>query len=80
MKAVQGAGRRVPDDIAVIGFSDGLMLKYVTPSITTVSQHGEDMGREAAEMLIDRINSDSNEESFSTKVIKTTLIERESSL
>lgn len=79
MKAIQAIGKNVPKDVAIVGFSDGKLLKYTTPSISTVSQHGEEMGRVAAKMLLKRLNSDKEEESFSTRIIKTSLIERESS-
>lgn len=78
MKELQAVGKHIPKEVSIIGFSDGKLLKYATPSITTVSQHGDEMGRVAAQMLIKRLESDKEEESFSTRVIKTTLIERES--
>ncbi|MEH6406951.1 MAG: substrate-binding domain-containing protein, partial [Leeuwenhoekiella sp.] len=53
--------------------------QYARPAITTVSQHGDEIGQIAAQMLIKRLTSEREQESFSTRVIKTTLIERESS-
>lgn len=34
-------GLKIPEDLAVIAFTDGIISKYSTPSITTVSQSGE---------------------------------------
>lgn len=72
-------GKRIPEDLAVIGFTDGIISKYSSPSITTVSQNGIKMGRKAAEMIIERLeNDDWNDEHFKTDVIETHLVERES--
>jgi LacI family transcriptional regulator len=52
---------------------------YSTPTITTVSQNGTKMGKKAAKMLIDRLESEEEEEEhYRTEVIETHIIERES--
>ena len=69
----------VPEDIAIIGFTDGIISKYSSPSITTVSQNGIKMGNKAAQMLIERLKSEDEEnEQYITEVIETHLIQRES--
>jgi LacI family transcriptional regulator len=69
----------IPKDLAVIGFTDGIISKYSSPSITTVSQNGIKMGGKAATMLIDRLEAkDEDEESYKTEVIETELVSRES--
>lgn len=69
----------VPEQIAVIGFTDGIISKYSSPSITTVSQNGIKMGGKAAKMLIDRLeNDDQEDEHFKTEIIDTHLVLRES--
>jgi LacI family transcriptional regulator len=80
IKASHKLGFKVPDDISVIAFTDGIISMYSTPTITTVSQDGIKMGRKAAMMLIDRLESDEDEEeeTYTTEVIETHLIERES--
>lgn len=45
----------IPDDIAIIGFTNGLISEFTSPSLTSVVQHGYLMGKQAAEMLINRI-------------------------
>lgn len=77
LQIVKKAGYKIPEDIAIISFTNGELPKYVTPTITTVSQHGNHIGKIAAETLIKRLNT-SKEEAFSTRVIKTSLIKRES--
>lgn len=80
MKVARKLGLNVPNDVQVIGFTDGVLSKHATPSLTTVSQHGQQMGEKAAHLLIDKIETEYNdeEEQFQTVVISTNLVERES--
>ncbi len=79
LKIVQELGLVVPNDIAIIGFTSGLISEYTSPPLTSVEQHGDLMGRSAAELLINRIESaDSNE--FQKEVISTNLKIRKSTL
>ena len=48
---------QVPSEISVIGFSDSLLTRVNNPSLTTVKQHGFDMGYRSAEVLIEEIRS-----------------------
>jgi DNA-binding LacI/PurR family transcriptional regulator len=50
--AIRAAGRRVPDDIAVVGFDDIPAAADFNPALTTVRQPGAEMGRVAAQMLL----------------------------
>ena len=71
----------VPDDISVIGFTDGIISQFSTPSISTVSQNGIKMGRKSAQMLIDRLElEDEEDEHYKTELIETNLIFRESTI
>lgn len=54
--AIQEAGLRVPEDIAVVGFDDIRLARYCTPPLTTVHEPDIEQGRQAGEMLIDLIN------------------------
>ncbi len=82
IKEINKIGKKVPNDISVIGFTDGIISKYSSPSITTVSQNGIKMGEKAAKMLIEKldIQDDYYEEQYKTEVIETELVERESTL
>ena len=72
---------KIPEDLSIIGFTDGMISKYSSPSITTVSQNEIKMGEKAAKMLIDRLeNEDEEEEHYKTEVIETHLVERESTI
>lgn len=80
IKAARKLGKHIPEDIQVIGFTDGVLSRHATPSLTTVKQHGEEMGKKAAELLIDKLENedDETEDHFKTVIIETDLIERES--
>jgi LacI family transcriptional regulator len=80
IKTANKIGLNVPKDLAVIAFTDGMISKYSTPTITTVSQSGVKMGNRAAKIIIDRLESDdeSEDENYITEVIETYLVERES--
>ncbi|PKB17087.1 LacI family DNA-binding transcriptional regulator [Flavobacterium sp. 5] len=80
IKTANKIGLNVPKDLAVIAFTDGMISKYSTPTITTVSQSGVKMGNRAAKIIIDRLESEdeSDEENYMTEVIETYLVERES--
>ena len=60
MRVAKEKGLKVPNDISIIGFTDGLISEYSSPSITTVAQHGFTMGKQAVELLIERIEKESS--------------------
>ena len=84
IKEANKIGIKVPEDLAVIAFTDGIISKYSTPTITTISQRGMEMGKVAAKTLIERLESEEveleedEEETYKTIIIETHLIERES--
>lgn len=78
MKVAKKLGKRIPEDLQVVGFTDGVLSKHASPSLTTVSQHGMKIGEVAADLLIEKIESDSMQDPVRTVVIETELIERES--
>jgi DNA-binding LacI/PurR family transcriptional regulator len=50
--ALGAAGRRVPEDVAVVGFEDSAVARYAQPPLTTVCQPIEEMGRQATRLLL----------------------------
>jgi LacI family transcriptional regulator len=57
MKAVWDAGLRVPEDIAVVGAGDIALGDMLRVPLTTISWSREDQGKAAADLLLDRIES-----------------------
>ncbi|WP_136466035.1 LacI family DNA-binding transcriptional regulator [Flagellimonas onchidii] len=80
MRLVQTKGLRIPEDVSFIGFTDGLLSRYSNPSLTMVAQHGEKMGEISAQMLIDKVESEKEEETFQTKILEPTLVIRNSTV
>ncbi len=79
MRVLQRKGLKVPEDVSIIGFTDGLLAKHANPSLTSIAQHGEKMGETAARMLIERVESE-DEGHYRTEIIQPTIIARESTL
>lgn len=75
MNAMISLGYHIPDDVSIIGFTDGIISANSNPPLTTISQHGITMGEVAARKLIARLE-DKNTEAFSTTIINTSLIKR----
>ena len=73
MKVARSFGHKVPEDIEVIGFTDGLISAFSTPSLTTVAQHGRTMGQKALELLLDEIDSQDTQYQYKTHLIQTDL-------
>jgi DNA-binding LacI/PurR family transcriptional regulator len=57
IRALREAGRRVPEDVSVIGFDDIQSAAYQNPGLTTIRQPLRQMGMTAAETLVGRINA-----------------------
>jgi DNA-binding LacI/PurR family transcriptional regulator len=62
MRAIKEAGRRIPDDIAVVGFDGSPAAANTEPPLTTVHQPAEAMGRHMARLLLELISGESLEE------------------
>lgn len=73
MKVALNFGYSVPENIEVIGFTDGLISEFTTPTLTTVAQHGRTMGQKALELLLDEIDSQDPEYQYKTTLIQTDL-------
>lgn len=78
MKVARSYGYEIPDEIEVIGYTDGLISKFTTPSLTTVAQHGRSMGQKACELLMDEIDTQDPEYQIKTSLIQTDLTIRDS--
>jgi DNA-binding LacI/PurR family transcriptional regulator len=61
LEAAEEMGRRVPEDIAIIGFDDIPDAQWVRPKLTTIAQYPGEMGRQLAQALFQRINGNENQ-------------------
>ena len=80
MRTAQRLGIVIPQELAIIGFTDGILSKLSSPSLTAIAQHGIRMGEIAAQMLIEKAESDRERETFRTEIIEATIVERESTI
>jgi LacI family transcriptional regulator len=71
-------GRKVPKDLSIIGFSDENVLHFTEPKLSTISQHSLDIGEKSVNILVDKIEN--NKTNTETKVIKTKLVLRHTTL
>lgn len=82
MQAIKAKGLKMPDDVALVGFSNWFFSSLMDPPLSSVDQPGFEMGQEAAKLLIRQIekqDKDDLEITPETKILKTRLIIRESS-
>jgi len=75
MYAVKQAKLRIPQDVSIMGFTDGELAKACDPMLSTVEQHGYEMGKYAATLLIAKINGETQGK-YTNKIVKTNLIIR----
>lgn len=76
LRALAAAGRRVPDDVAVVGFDDSAAAEQARPRLTTVRQPVEQMAAEMARLLLAQI--DAGEPLVQSSIFEPTLVVRES--
>jgi DNA-binding LacI/PurR family transcriptional regulator len=76
LQALKDAGRRVPEDVAVIGFDDFEISRYSDPPLTTVRQPIVDMGRTMARQMLGLV--DDRLDVPQAVVLPTELVIRES--
>ena len=69
---------RIPEDVSVIGFTDGIVATVTDPTLSSVSQHGSIMGKKAMNMLLQRIDILEENIPARIEVLPTDLIIRES--
>jgi len=71
---------KIPEEIAVVGFSNSINSTVISPGLTTVSQPGNKIGRTAVKFLIEEIENPNHDVISKTVEIKTNLIIRDSTL
>jgi len=80
IQVIKKRGLKIPADIAVVGFSNDQISELIEPSLTTISQPVEKIGRTAAELLINQIKRPQSEWKPTIKCLPTELIIRRSTV
>jgi len=76
LRGLREVGRRVPDDVAVIGFDDAPLAPYADPPLTTIRQPVERLGQEMVRLLLHRQSDPTGEPQ--TVILPTELVVRSS--
>ncbi|MGJ3235665.1 LacI family DNA-binding transcriptional regulator [Marivirga sp.] len=80
MMAIRKKQLKIPEDIAIVGFSNWRFSSLIQPALSSVTQPGFKMGQEATRLLMKQINKAEDEESVTETIsLKTNLVVRESS-
>ena len=74
--AIKQLGLRIPDDVALIGFTDDVHAGYVTPRLSAIVDQSYEMGTETCKLLLKNINGDSK---IIKKIVPQKLVIRETS-
>ncbi len=77
LRAALKKGIKVPEELHLIAFTDGVISKNSIPSISTVKQNAFKMGEIAARLLIQKLESENEHEHYITEVVGTELLHRE---
>lgn len=76
IRAIKDFGYQVPEDFSVVGFDNIEIGKYITPTLTTISQHSYKLGEVAAKTLLDFLLKKSKK--MKSNILDTELLIRES--
>ncbi|HEY9481585.1 MAG TPA: LacI family DNA-binding transcriptional regulator [Micromonosporaceae bacterium] len=76
LRVLRESGRRVPEDVAVVGFDDSVLARQTQPTLTSVHQPVEEMGRTMARLLYDKISGVEPAQPY--VILGTHLVERDS--
>lgn len=78
--AMKQKGLRIPEDVAVVSFNNEPVSAFFSPALSSVSQPIQEMGTETVRLLLNQLNSPDHSALKETRVMKTQLIVRASSL
>ena len=78
IKIAKSRGLDVPNDIAIMGFTDGLISEFSSPQLSTVAQHGYTMGERSMEILLEELDHQDSDYQYKTDIISTDIVIRES--
>ncbi len=76
---LQEQGVKIPDDVALVGYSNNPNTALVRPRLTTVNQPAFEIGRRAATLLLQKFTVEADIHATETIVLPTELVVRESS-
>ncbi|MFE2977656.1 LacI family DNA-binding transcriptional regulator [Streptomyces sp. NPDC059258] len=78
-QVLREADRRIPEDVALVGFDDSVVARHMHPALTSVRQPIEEMGRRMTQLLLDEIAGRAPDDERPSVVLPTELVVRDSS-
>ena len=78
LNVVKAKGLRIPDEVSICGFTNNSLAEVSDPLLTSVDQHGYELGAIAMRLLIERLNGVRDGDRIVSKIIKTNLVVRQS--
>ncbi|MCY1634352.1 LacI family DNA-binding transcriptional regulator [Marinifilum sp. D737] len=79
MTAAKELGLKIPEEVAVVGFSNSRRSRYMEPSMSTMDQNPKQVGREAAKLLFDQMEDKPGAKDVKEVVVHADLLVRTSS-
>ncbi len=79
MKYLISKGVKIPEDVAIVGFSNEPISTVINPALTTINQPGFEMGKKATDLLLKHIKKQIGLLKSQTIIMDSNLIERQSS-
>lgn len=76
---LKSIGKRIPDEISIVGFSNEPISELIEPSLTSIDQFGVEIGRISCNLLMDKIKKKDSETAHRAIYLKPSLIIRSSS-
>lgn len=77
MFAIKRLGLHIPNDISICGFTNGQRAIACDPMLTTVEQRGHEVGRQATDILIGKVEGRTPKDKIEKRIVKTKLIIRD---
>lgn len=78
IQLLEKMGKKIPEDVAVVGFGNSRFCSYVSPALSSVDQANEALGKLAAQKLLEQLSDE--EESMESHILEAKLLVRGSSL
>ena len=79
LQVLKEQGIKVPQEMALVGFSNEPFTSFVSPPISTINQHNSDIGRITAETFLERMENPMKEVKLNKIILDAELIIRQSS-
>lgn len=77
LNVVKAKGLKIPEQISICGFTNNVLGEVSDPLLTSVDQHGYEMGAAAMRLLIERLDGKREGQNIVSKILRTKLVVRE---